>query len=75
MKVVAAGKFKAKFLALIDEIARDREPVIITKYGKPVVKVVPVEKSEKQNQKPLKGTVLFLGDVVSPIDEQWEAEV
>jgi prevent-host-death family protein len=43
VKQMAAGKFKARCLAVMDEVAATREPVVITKRGKPVAKVVPVE--------------------------------
>ena len=43
MKQMAAAEFKAHCLAVMDEVAATREPVVITKRGKPVAKVVPVE--------------------------------
>lgn len=43
MRQVAAGEFKAQCLAIMDEVAATREPVVITKRGKPVAKLVPVE--------------------------------
>lgn len=43
MKQMAAGEFKAHCLAVMDEVAKTREPVVITKRGKPVAKIVPVE--------------------------------
>src|SRR5712672_2300314 len=42
---VAAADFKANCLRLMDEVARQRRPIIITKRGKPVAKLVPVENS------------------------------
>lgn len=73
---IKAGEFKAKCLKLMDEVARTGEPVVITKRGKPVAKLVAVE---PEPRKPLfgymAGTVLFEGDIVSPIDVEWEAAV
>lgn len=43
---MAAGEFKAHCLAVMDEVAATREPVVITKRGKPVAKVVPVDGSK-----------------------------
>lgn len=43
MKTIAAGAFKARCLQIMDEVASEREPVLITKRGKPVVRLVPVE--------------------------------
>ena len=73
MKTLAAAKFKAECLALIDTISQNHEPIIITKHGKPMVKVVPVDENIDVNQKPLKGAATYIGDIVSPIDEKWEA--
>lgn len=43
MREMAAGKFKAQCLAVMDEVQTKREPVVITKRGKPVAKLVPME--------------------------------
>ena len=73
MKTIQAGKFKAQCLALLDSVANSHIPLLITKHGKPVAKVVPAEQQDFNIKKPLKGSVVFLGDVLSPIDETWEA--
>lgn len=69
---IAAGEFKAKCLKLLDEVAEKREPLIITKHGKPVAQVVPMP--PKQNIiGAMRGSVLWEGDIISPIDVEWEA--
>ena len=40
MKQIPAGKFKAQCLAVMDRVSQTGEPVVITKHGKPVVKLV-----------------------------------
>ncbi|MFQ5606203.1 MAG: type II toxin-antitoxin system Phd/YefM family antitoxin [bacterium] len=72
MKTLAASKFKAQCLALIDSVAQNREPIVITKHGKPLVKVVPIDTTKDLKEKPLKGMATYIGDIVSPIDEEWE---
>jgi prevent-host-death family protein len=42
-KTIAAGEFKAKCLHLLDEVAKQRAPLVITKRGKPVAKLVPID--------------------------------
>ena len=42
MKTIAAGKFKARCLTLMDDVQATRQPILITKRGKPVAKLVPV---------------------------------
>lgn len=74
MKTVSAGNFKTHCLSLINEVAQSRSIVVVTKYGKPVAKLVPFDTSKDINDKPLRGSVTFLGDVISPIDEAWEAD-
>jgi prevent-host-death family protein len=65
-KTMAAGTFKAKCLAVMDEVQKKRETIVITKHGKPVVKVVPVEQDKDEIYGFLKGKGKITGDVVSP---------
>ncbi len=72
---VNATEFKAKCLKLMDEVQKTHEPVVITKRGKPVAKLVPVEPEEpKSGFGCMAGTIKIVGDIISPIeDENWEA--
>ena len=74
MKTVSAGNFKTHCLSLINQVAQSRSIVVVTKYGKPVAKLVPFDTNKDINDKPLRGSVTFLGDVISPIDEAWEGD-
>jgi prevent-host-death family protein len=72
--VIAAGEFKAKCLKLLDEVAEKREPLIITKHGKPVAQLVPIREVEWIDPiGAMRGSVLWEGDIISPIDVEWEA--
>lgn len=78
MKTVGASEFKAKCLAILDEINRSGETLIITKRGRPVARLNPAAQGTSQYpQSELRGTVELLGDVVEPPlpPETWEAEV
>ena len=66
---VALGEFESKTASLLDEVAATGETLIVTKEGKPLAKVVPFEKP-----RPLLGSVLWEKDIVSPLDETWDAE-
>jgi prevent-host-death family protein len=69
---IKASEFKAKCLALMDEVARTGNAVIITKNGKPVAELVP-HRSRKRNLRGLLKNKLFIeGDIISPIDVEWE---
>ena len=70
--MIAAGEFKAKCLKLLDEVAETRETIVITKHGKPVAQVVPMP-AEKNIIGAMRGSVLWEGDIISPIDVEWEA--
>jgi len=68
---IPAGKFKAQCLAILDEVQESGKPVIVTKRGKPVAKVVPYSDKKAES---LRGSVTFHGDVVGPILDEWDAD-
>jgi len=76
LKQMAAGEFKTHCLAVMDEVAKTREPVVITKRGKPVAKVVPVEQPKsKRFIGRLEGVLLpAKGDLTEPTVplEDWD---
>jgi len=37
-----ASRFKATCLAVLDEVERSHQPVVVTKHGRPVARVVPI---------------------------------
>ena len=71
MKRMAAGSFKAHCLAVMDEVQAKRETVVITKHGKPVVKLVPTDKGADEIYNFLRGKGAATGDVISPAIEDW----
>jgi prevent-host-death family protein len=66
MKTMAAGSFKAKCLAVMDEVQAKHETVVITKRGKPVAKLVPVNAETDEIYNFMAGKGAVTGDVVSP---------
>jgi prevent-host-death family protein len=77
MRRLSASEFKAKCLALLDEVRETGEALVITKRGAPVARLVPVTDDESDYpQAGLAGTVETVGDVVSPVlpSDAWEAE-
>ena len=71
---IAAGEFKAKCLHLLDEVEQSRKELIITKRGRPVARLVPVEQEAPQIFGRMKGTGKILGDIIGPTGEKWEAD-
>jgi len=70
---MAAGSFKVHCLAVMDEVQAKRETVVITKRGRPVVKLVPADAEKDDIYGFLKGKGKITGDVVSPAisKEEW----
>ena len=66
---IPAGEFKARCLALLDRVAETGQELVVTKRGRPVARLLPVEAP-----RPLKGSVVWEGDLVSPIGEEWGAD-
>ncbi|HEY1264972.1 MAG TPA: type II toxin-antitoxin system Phd/YefM family antitoxin [Terriglobales bacterium] len=75
MKKMAAAEFKAQCLAVMDEVSKTREPVLVTKRGRPVVKLVPAERPAGSFLGRLQGVMEIVGDIESPIEppEAWDA--
>lgn len=74
MRTVSAGKFKAQCLALMDDVKSTGEPIVITKRGEPVAKLVPMERKQDDIFGFLKGKLEVVGDIVSPVipAEEWD---
>ena len=70
-KQVPAARFKAECLALLDRVANTGEPLVVTKRGRAVAKVVPIERTTTSS---LRGSVTFHGDIVGPLDDRWDAD-
>ena len=66
VKKMAAGSFKTNCLAVMDEVQAKHETVVITKHGKPVAKLVPINTETDEIYNFLKGKGAVTGDVVSP---------
>ena len=57
----------------MDQVAATGNPVTITKRGKPVAQLVPAVKRPKSLFGALKGHIKITGDIMSPVDVEWEA--
>jgi len=69
------SEFKTHALRIVDAISKTKEPVVITRRGKPLAEVIPYT-SNAGSAKPgkLAGTLVFEKDIISPLDvEMWEA--
>lgn len=73
---MAAGEFKAHCLRVMDDVQRAREPVVITKKGKPVARLVPIEAdTDRSVFGCLAEEFEIVGDILSPLvaPGDWDA--
>jgi len=71
-RAISASQFKARCLALLDDVAESGQTLVITKRGKPVARVEPVTPPPS-----LRGTVTYLvsdEELIAPLDVEWDAE-
>lgn len=75
MKTMPAGQFKARCLKVMDDVESTREPVVITKNGRPVAKLVPATEPSGDFLGKLAGSMKIVGDITQPVEdpEAWEA--
>jgi prevent-host-death family protein len=72
---ISAAEFKTNCLRLMDQVAQRRVPIIITKRGKPVAKLVPLDEEPIDLFGYMAGTIKICGDIVSPIDDvEWTGD-
>ncbi|HVP44998.1 MAG TPA: type II toxin-antitoxin system Phd/YefM family antitoxin [Bryobacteraceae bacterium] len=76
MQEVAISEFKAKCLALLEQVRRTKRPIRVTRFGKPVAEVVPPSPSADASDwlGSMSDTTEILGDIVSPIVDQSDIE-
>jgi prevent-host-death family protein len=72
MKTLAAGKFKDVCLQTLDEVAATRRPVVITKRGRPVAKLVPIDAAVPERS--LAGSVVAESGDPFSTGEVWDAD-
>lgn len=74
MKTMKASEFKATCLKVMEEVAEYGEPVVITKHGRPISRLVP------EGVRPVSlfgftaGALEILGDLVDPVEVDWVAD-
>jgi prevent-host-death family protein len=71
---IAVSEFKARCLTLLEEVATNHNMLIITKFGKPIAKVMPIENTKPALLGSWSGTVEVAGDIVNfDTSDEWEA--
>jgi prevent-host-death family protein len=72
-QLVAAAEFKARCLELMDLVQKSHQSLVITKHGRPVARLIPYDSEPTDIVGFLAGSLTSYGDVISPLDESWEA--
>ena len=69
MKTLAISDFKARCLAILEEVRRSGEPVLVTRFGKPIAEVVPAPAQEGAASwmGSMRDEFEIVGDIISPI--------
>ncbi len=71
METISVSRFKATCLSVLNDVMNQKKRILIVKRGKPIAEVIPVDHEE--TNVPLKDTVTFVGDILSPVaDDEWE---
>jgi len=76
MKEVAISEFKAKCLALLEQVQKTKKPLRITRFGKPIAEVLPPSvQTSREWIGSMADEIKILGDIVSPANDpdEWEA--
>jgi prevent-host-death family protein len=72
-RTIKASEFKAKCLALLDEVVRTGDRLVITKKGRAVAELVPPKSAKRSPLGIWKGRVTIKGDIISPLDVECDA--
>ena len=73
-RTIKASEFKAKCLKLMDEVAESGQEIVITKNGRPTARLVAYRQKPKTWFGADRDKLEILGDIISPIDVEWEAK-
>jgi antitoxin (DNA-binding transcriptional repressor) of toxin-antitoxin stability system len=76
MRTIDVDLFEHLFEECIDEVASSSEPIVIARDGRPIARIEPIVR--KQAPKSLwalhKGQIEILGDIIAPVDVEWEVD-
>lgn len=77
MQQIAISQFKAKCLALLEEVSKTKKPIRVTRFGKPIADVIPPATVQGRAAwiGSMKDSMKIVGDIISPANEENEWEV
>lgn len=71
---ISASEFKARCLALLDQVHEGGEPVVVTKRGKVLARLVPAGDVDERPWARLRGTATWHGDPLAPVVDEDEVD-
>jgi prevent-host-death family protein len=71
VRSIPAGEFKAKCLEVLDRVAREGGAYVVTKRGRPVAQVVPIDQAKPKS---LRGSVTYRADIAAPLGDDWPVD-
>ena len=73
---VSIENFKTEYLKLIEDAQKFHSEIIITKFGKPIAKIIPMsnEQSKRSLFGYMKDSVIIHRDILEPTGESWEVD-
>ena len=77
MKEISISEFKAKCLTVLAEVQKTKQPIVVTRFGKPVAEVIPPspEVDSASWIGSMKDSMKIVGDIVSPANAETDWEV
>jgi prevent-host-death family protein len=77
MEEIAISKFKATCLAVLERVRKTGQPILVTRFGKPIAEIKPPTEAKLEPRRlgTLASTIEIHGDIVGPISDisEWEA--
>ena len=77
MQEISISEFKAKCLALLEQVSKTKKPIRVVRRGKPIAEVVPPSPAKDRGDwiGSMKGKMEIVGDIMSPATDpdEWEA--
>ena len=70
-RIIKASEFRARCFELMDEVAESGEEIVITKYGRPISRLLPYRKKRRMTFGRNRGNIRVLGDILEPMPAEW----
>jgi len=75
MKEIGISEFKVKCCAILERVRRTRQPIRVTRFGRPLAEIVPPSPAKRRRLGGMEGTARIIGDIVGPTGslDDWKA--